>query len=163
MHVLEAASDGEQAVGTRFRPVAPRFFEPVPDDLLAGAFHDAGSDWQFPRPVEVVVHSVFVGLVVAYAGRDRFEPAVPLQSGDDPFDPPGVQLLPDPLHPYLPFALVRRLHGGERILEGVVQVEDEGHFPSDQNLLADSPDPRRPVGQHHQFLGLEQAVGRGRR
>ena len=36
--VFEAAFDGEQGVGARFRPAAPRLFEPVSDDALAGAF-----------------------------------------------------------------------------------------------------------------------------
>ena len=145
--VFEAASDGEQSVGSRFRPVAPRAFEPVPDDALAGAFHEAGSDRQAALPVEVVAHSVPVGLEVADAGRDVFGPvAAWLQGGDVPVDPPGVQLLPDPAHPCLPLALVRRrrLHGVGRIFEGVAQVEDEGRSPSGQDLLADVPDARRP-------------------
>ena len=36
--VFEAASGGEQGVGTRFRPASSRLFEPVPDDALADAF-----------------------------------------------------------------------------------------------------------------------------
>ena len=51
-------------------------------------------DRQFALPVEVVAHPVHIGLAGADAGRDRFEPAVPLQSGDDPFDPPGVTACP---------------------------------------------------------------------
>ena len=39
-----------------------------------------------------------------------------------------------------------------------MQVEDEGRFPSGQDRLADGPDPRRPVGQHHHLLGREHAV-----
>ena len=145
--VFEAASDGEQSVGARFRPVAPRAFEPVPDDEFAGAFHEAGTDRQAALPAEVAVHSVPVGLEVADAGRDVFgSVAAWLQGGDGPVDPPGVQLLPDPAHPCLPLALVRRrrLHGVGRIFEGVAQVEDEGRFPSGQDLLADVPDARRP-------------------
>ena len=43
----------------------------------------------------------------------------------DPFDPPGVLLLPDPVHPRLPLAFVRHrgLHGGGRIFEGVVTAK----------------------------------------
>ena len=42
-------------------------------------------------PVEVVAHSVRVGLVVADAGRDGFGPvAMRLQIGDDLGEPPGV-------------------------------------------------------------------------
>ena len=72
-HVFEAASYGEQGVGADFRPMASRLFESVADDLLAGAFHDAGSDRQSAHPIEVV-HSVGVGLVVADAGRYGFGP-----------------------------------------------------------------------------------------
>ena len=43
-HICEAASDGKHGVGSCIRPVAPGSFEPVPDDAIAGAFHDAGSD-----------------------------------------------------------------------------------------------------------------------
>ena len=141
--------------------LAPGSFQPVPDDAIAGAFHDAGSDRQSARPAEVAAHSVPVGLAGADAVRDGFGPvAMRLQGGDGPVDPPGIQLLPDPLHPRLPLALVRRrgLHGVGRIFEGVVQVEDEGRFPSGQDLLADGPDPRRPIGQHNHFLGREHAV-----
>ena len=35
--VFEAAFDGEQGVGVRFRPASSRLFEPVPDDVLADA------------------------------------------------------------------------------------------------------------------------------
>ena len=45
-HVFEAASDGGQGVGSCLRPAAPGSFEPVPDDAIAGAFRDAGSDRQ---------------------------------------------------------------------------------------------------------------------
>ena len=79
--------------------LAPGSFEPVADDVFADAFHDAGSDRQAARPAEVAAHSVPVGLAGADAGRDSFKPTMPLQSGDDPVDPPGVQLLPDPVHP----------------------------------------------------------------
>ena len=78
--VFEAAFDGEHGVGSRFRPVAPRSFEPAPDDALAGAFHEAGSDRQAALPVEVAAHSVPVGLAVADAGRDGFKPTVRLRS-----------------------------------------------------------------------------------
>ena len=95
-HVFETASDGEQGVGARFRLAAFRLFESVADDVLAGAFDDAGPDRQSARPIEVVLHSVRVGLVVADAGRDGFGPvAVRLQSGDNLSDLPGVQLLSD--------------------------------------------------------------------
>ena len=47
--VFEAASYGEQGVGARFRPAASRRFESVAEDVLAGAFHDAGSDRQSMR------------------------------------------------------------------------------------------------------------------
>ena len=90
-HVFEAAFDGEHGVGARFRPTASRLFASVPDDSLAGAFHDAGSDRQAALPAGVVAHSVPVGLIVADAGRDVFGPvAVRLQVGDGPVDPPGV-------------------------------------------------------------------------
>ena len=62
--------------------------------------------------------------------------------------PPGVQLLLDPVHPPLPFVLARRqgLHGGESIFEGMELIEDEGLFPSAQDLIAEIPDPCRTVG-----------------
>ena len=48
--VLQAASDGEQRVGFGLRPVAPGPLESAADNLLAGAFHDAGPDRQSERP-----------------------------------------------------------------------------------------------------------------
>ena len=51
--VFDAAFGGEQGVGADFRPAAPRQLEPAPDDLLAGAFHDAGSDRQAALPAKV--------------------------------------------------------------------------------------------------------------
>ena len=79
-----AASFGEQGVGTRFRPAASRLFESIPDDLLADAFHDAGSDQQSALPIGVALHSVRVGFVAADADHDGFgSVAVRLQSGDD--------------------------------------------------------------------------------
>ena len=51
--VFDAACGGEQGVGSRFRPAAPRLLEPAPDDLLAGAFHDAGSDRHPALPAKV--------------------------------------------------------------------------------------------------------------
>ena len=63
-HVFEAASDGEHGVGSRFQPVAPGSFEPVPDDVFEGAFHDAGSDRQAARP----------------RGRSKFGPCWPRSS-----------------------------------------------------------------------------------
>ena len=69
-------------------------FESVPDDAIAGAFHDAGSDRQPARPAEVVAHPA----VGADAGRDSFGPvAVRLQVGDDLGNLSGVQLLLDPV------------------------------------------------------------------
>ena len=47
------AFDGEQGVGACFRPAAARMLEPAPDDPLAGAFHDAGSDRPAAFPVGV--------------------------------------------------------------------------------------------------------------
>ena len=88
-HVFDAAFDGEQGVGARFRPAASRPFESAADDLLAGTFHDAGTDRQSALAVEVVAHSVRVGLAVADEGRDGFGPvAARLQSGNDLGDPP---------------------------------------------------------------------------
>ena len=99
-HVFEAAPYGEQGVGARFRSAASRLFESVADDLLAGAFHDAESDRQSARPIEVALHSVRVGFVGADAGRNGFGPAaVRMQNGD--------QLLPDPVHAHPPLAFAR--------------------------------------------------------
>ena len=107
--VLQAEFDGEQGVGSRLQPVAPRPLESAADDLFAGAFHDAETDQQFKLSVEVVAHSVRVGLVGADAGGDGFRVvAVQFQSGDDISEPPGVQLLLDSVHPQLLFAFVRR-------------------------------------------------------
>ena len=102
----------------RLSTSGPRLFESVSDDAPAGAFHGVGSDRQAAIPVEVAARSVHVGLTVADAGNEGFGPvAVRLQSGDDPGDPPGVQLLPDPVHPRLPLALVQRRgpYGGRAI------------------------------------------------
>ena len=44
--VFEAASDGGQGVGVRFRPTVPGLFESDPDDALASIFHNAGSGRQ---------------------------------------------------------------------------------------------------------------------
>ena len=86
--------------------------------------------------------------------------AVRPQNGDDLSGPPGVQFLLDPVHARLPLALVRRhgLYGGRGIFEGTEQLEDEDRIPSGENLLAGIPDTWHLVGQHRQFLGLEQAV-----
>ena len=124
--VFDAAFDGEQGVGARFRPAAPRPLEPAPDDLLAGAFHDAGSDRQAALPAKVVAHPASVGLEVVDAGRDGFVPvAVRLQAVDDAGDLPVVQLLLDLFHPRLPPGLVRSqgLHCGGR-LQPVRQLEE---------------------------------------
>ena len=74
--VFEAAFDGEQGVGSSLRPVvASGPLESAADDLLAGAFQDAGSDRQSELPVQVVAHLVRVGFVGADAGGDGFGPA----------------------------------------------------------------------------------------
>ena len=65
MVVFEAAFDGEQGVDSRVRTVAAGSFESAADDLLAGAFHDVLPGRKSAFPVEIVAHSVFVGLVVA--------------------------------------------------------------------------------------------------
>ena len=80
--------------------------------MLAGAFHVAGSDRQAPFAVEVAAHSFHVGLVVRMSAATASVRSCPAQG----------------------------LHGGG-IFEGVEQVEDEGHVPSGQDFLADSPDP----------------------
>ena len=72
--VLQAAFDGEQGIGSGLRPVASGPLESPADDLLAGAFHEAGSDRQSKLQAEVVAHSVRVGLVGADAGGDGFGP-----------------------------------------------------------------------------------------
>ena len=77
--VLQAASDGEQGVGSGLRPVASGPLEAAANDLLASAFHDTGSDRQSELPAEVIAHSVSVGLAGADKGRDRFKPTVRLQ------------------------------------------------------------------------------------
>ena len=68
-HVFEAASDGEHGVGARFRPAASRLLDPVPDDAIAGTFHEAGSDRQAALPAEVAAHPVPVRPIGADAGR----------------------------------------------------------------------------------------------
>ena len=90
--VFEAASYGERGVGARFRPAASRRFESVAEDVLAGAFHDAGSSRQSMLPVEVALHSVRVGLAVANAGRNSFGPvAMRLRNGHRLSGPPAVR------------------------------------------------------------------------
>lgn len=107
--VLDAAFDGEQGVGACFRPATPRPLEAASDDLLAGAFHDAGSDRHSSFSVEVTAHSVLVGLEIVDAGRDGFgAAAVRLQLGDNLIDLPGGQLLLEPAHPRHRSAFARR-------------------------------------------------------
>ena len=90
--VFEAASYGEQGVGARFQPAASRRFESVAEDVLACAFHDAGSDRQSMLPIEIALHSVRVGLAGANAGRDSFGPAaVRLRNGHRLSGPPAVR------------------------------------------------------------------------
>ena len=67
-------------------------FESAADDVLASAFHAAGSDHRSAFPVETVSHSVRVGFIVTSAYREVFGPvAARLRSGDDLSGPPGVQ------------------------------------------------------------------------
>ena len=63
------------ALAAAFDQRRPRLFESVPDDALAGAFHDAGSDRQAALPAGIAAHSVPVDPVGADAGRDRFGPS----------------------------------------------------------------------------------------
>ena len=75
-----------------FRPAASRLFESVAEDMLAGTFHDAGSNLQSMLPIEVALHSVRVGLAGANAGRDSFGPvAVRLRNGRRLSGPPVVR------------------------------------------------------------------------
>ena len=100
--VFEAAFDGEQGIGARLRLAPSGPLESAADDLLAGAFHDAGSDRQSEFPAAVAAHSVRVGLVGADAGGDGFGPvAVRLQSGDDTSDRPAFNCsLIQPIHSF---------------------------------------------------------------
>ena len=106
--------------------MTPRPFESAADDLLAGAFHDAGAGRQSGLPAGVVAHSVRVGLVGTDADGDFGAVAGRLQSGDGLGGPPSVQLLLDPVQPQLLFAFAqrRRLRGGSRAIEGIALVED---------------------------------------
>ena len=156
--VFEAAFEGVQGVGSCLRPSAPGSFESAADDLLADAFHDAGSDRPSALPADAA-HSILIGPVGADSGRDRFKPAGCLHVGDDVIDSPCVRSVIDRLHPIFLFALARRgFDSGVRAIEGMAQVEDECRFLSGEGLLAGVADPRRPAGQHRQFLGREQAV-----
>ena len=208
--VFKAAFDGEQGVGSCFRPVASGLLESAADDLLADrlsvrarpsrdradrkAFpfqflqHDNLLQFNHPtrasfgrkigwdsgllsfrgrapgtnsQPLSGEFYFSTFGEFSLSSNSDGFGPVtVRLQSGDDLGDPPDVQLRLDPVRPQLLFALVRRqrLHGGRRVCQGMEQVEDEDHCPSDENRLADDLDPRRSVGHHRHHLGLEQAV-----
>ena len=49
--------DGEQDIGVRFRPAAPRPLESADDDLLAGILCAAGSNKQSVLPTELVAPS----------------------------------------------------------------------------------------------------------
>ena len=138
-HVFEAASGGEQGVGARFRPAAARLFAPAADDALAGIVHDAGSDCQSALRVEVVVHSRRRRHRSSGHGprRLRTGDGAASESGDDLGDSSGAQLLLDPVHSRLPFALVQSygLHCGGRVFEGMMkQVEDEGTVASGQDF-----------------------------
>ena len=44
-----------------------------------------------------------------------------------------------------PLSGVQGLYGDDSIFKGMEQVEDEGYVPSGDALLADIPDPLRPV------------------
>ena len=128
--------------------------EPAPDDLLTGAFHDAGSDRQSALPKEIAPHSISVGFEAADAGRNGLvTAAVRLRVSDGEIDPPAVQLRPDPLHPRLPFARVRSegADRGGRAIKGMELVEGEGRFNADEDLLAYVPDPG---GQRSPMPGL---------
>ena len=154
-------SAASRALVPAFDQRASRPLEPAPDDPLAGAFHDAGPDRQAALPVDIVAHPVLVRLHVADAGLDGLVAvAVRLQAGDGEVDPPAVQLRLDPLHPRLPLAPARSEspHRRRRVFDGMELVEDEGRPRAGEDLFADVPDPCRPVGQHDQLFGLEQAL-----
>ena len=68
MIVFDAAFDGEQCIGARFRPA-------VPDDLLACAFHVSGSDRQSALPVDEATYSLRVCHELLNAGRG-FRPSM---------------------------------------------------------------------------------------
>lgn len=98
--VPEAAFDSVQGVGARVRPAVSRPFEGTLDEVLAGALHAAGSDWQSALATEVVAQALLVGLETVDAGRDGFgAAAVRLQLSDDLIDPPGDQPVLDPVYP----------------------------------------------------------------
>ena len=87
--IFRLACGERSALAPAFDQWCPRSFEPTPDDAIAGAFHEAGSDRQAALPAGVIAHSVPVGLAGADAVRDGFGPvAMRLQGGDDPVDPP---------------------------------------------------------------------------
>ena len=89
--VFEAASDGEQGVGARFRLAASRRFESVAKDVLPDAFRNAGSDRQSVLPIEVALLSVRIGPAGANAGRDSLgSAAVRLRNGHRLSGPPVV-------------------------------------------------------------------------
>ena len=89
--VVDAAFGGGQGVGARLRSAAARPLEPAPDDPLAGAFHDAGSDRQPAFPAGVAAHPALVGLHAADAGLDGLVAvAVRLQAGDGEVDRPPL-------------------------------------------------------------------------
>ena len=50
------------------------------------------------------------------------------------------------------------MHCDGGIFESMELIKDIGRIPSGEYLLADIPDPCRPVGQHRQLLGFEHAV-----
>ena len=91
LHALHSRKSGQRLFFkqhlTASRALAPAFdeasgpLESAADELIVGAFRDAGSDRQSELPLEVVAHSVRVGLVVVAAGGDGFGPVVvrPLQ------------------------------------------------------------------------------------
>ena len=55
--VFDAPFDVKQSACARFRTAAPGPFEQVPDNLLAGALYDAGSEQQSASPAEVAAYS----------------------------------------------------------------------------------------------------------
>ncbi len=65
------AAEGEDVLGTGFRPEHPRLFAPGTDHGLAAGLHDAGADEVADLPERAVLHALHVGGEVVQGSLDR--------------------------------------------------------------------------------------------
>ena len=101
---MQAQLDGEESIGTDFRPVASRLLEALADKLPPQAFDHTQPDLNAPPDAFVIPHAVLVLPAAVDAGRHGRIP-VPerLKPIDDVVHPSGLQVgadLPDTPFPF---------------------------------------------------------------